>query len=175
MSMNMFRKLYYKLTTLFCFFATFSALFNLEEAGIGYACLYIFVGVLCFGTLPVGKREFNPKKPVRNILLLLVWALLGFGIMAVGIACLIDKPENISVLSLFLILPGFGLLIAYIVSIIITKDLFAILSVVLAIGGILLGSYSNGALLLQILTLLMLFSALACFVISVIKGIIADD
>ena len=86
--MKTFRKLYYKIVTLFCLISTFILMINLNKSGIGYSCFYLFAGVLCFGSWSVGKEEIDPDKPIRNILLLLAWSLLGFGIMAMGIIAL---------------------------------------------------------------------------------------
>lgn len=172
--MRVFRRLYYKFITLFCIFTTFSFVFNMDKAGMGYACFYIFVGLLCFGSLSVGKEEFDPDHPVRNILLLLGWSLLGFGITSMGVLCLIEKPENTSVMTAFLVIAALGLVVAYIVSIIKNKEIYAMISIALLVGGCVLGGNSTGRPVLIVLTLLTLLAAIALFVISLIKGAIDD-
>ena len=173
--MRVFRKLYYKLTTLFCFFAMFGFLFNMDSAGPVFGALYILIGMLSFGALSIGKRDFDPEKPVRNILLYFAWSLLGFSIMATGIATLLADKADASDPTMFLLLPGFGLFIAYIVTIFVTKDWLAILAVLLAIGGFVIGFNSNGVLVLQILTLVTLGAAILCFILSLFKGLLDDD
>ena len=173
--MKVFRRFYYKVMTLFCMFTTFSFVFNMEKTGVGNACFYIFVGVLCFGALSVGKEEFDPEKPVRNVLLLLGWSFLGFGITAIGILCLVEKPGNTSVITAFLVLAALTLLASYIISIIKNVEIFAILSIVLLIGGCFLGTISSGKPVLMVLTLVICFAAIALFVISLFKGPEEDD
>ena len=173
MDMRMFRKLYYKLTTLACLIAMFGFLFNMDKAGIGYGCLYILIGLLSFGTLSIGKEEFDTEKPIRNILLFLAWSLLGFGITAVGIATLIDK-SNGAFFTLFLIFGAFGFSVVYLISIIKNKDLYAILSVALFVIGLIIGANSNGVFVLGLLTMLMMLAAIVAFVYSIIKGITED-
>ncbi len=172
--MEIFRKLYYKIVTLFCMISTFVISFNTETMGVGYGCFCILVGLLYFGSFSVGKQEIDPDKPIRNILLLLLWSLLGFGIMAMGILAIIGTPENTSVLIMFLVLAGLGFLVAYVISIIRNKDWFAILSVVLVVVGFVIGSYSNGILILQILTLVTFLASIVCFIWSFIKGALDD-
>lgn len=172
--MTVFRKLYYKIVTLFCIFTTFSFVFNMERVGIGAACFYIFSGILCFGALSIGKEEFNPDRPVGNILLLLGWSLLGFEITSMGILCLIEKPENTSVMTAFLVIAALGLLVAYLVSIIKNKELYAILSIPLLIGGGLLAGLSTGKPVLAVLSILIILGALALFVYSLIKTALDD-
>lgn len=172
--MKIFRKLYYKLMLLACIVATFAFLFNVEGTGIGYGCFYMFVGLLCFGSRSIGKEEVDPDKPIRNILLLLVWSLIGFGMMSTGIAALVDKVENETFIMVFLALSGMGLIVAYVISIIKNKDWYAIISVVLFIGGLVLGGNSTGRPVLAVLTLVTLLAAIVVFVISLIKGL-ADD
>ena len=172
--MEKFRKLYYKLSILFCFIATFLFLCNVEESGIGYGCFYMFVGLICFGSLSIGKEKIDPDKPIRNILLFLVWSLLGFGMMATGIAALIDGVGNNTLIMIFLFFSGFGLIIAYVISIIKNKDLYAIISIALVVIGCVIGANSTGNMLLSILTLVSLFAAIVFFVISILKGL-ADD
>ena len=134
----------------------------------------MFVGLLCFGSWSIGKEEIDPDKPIRNILLLLMWSLLGFGMMATGIAALIDSVENYTFITVFLALSGMGLIVAYIISIIKNKDLYAIISVVLVVVGFIIGGNSTGRPFLAILTLVTLFASLAFFVVSLIKGLTDD-
>lgn len=65
--MEKFRKLYYKLVTLFCLFATFFYVFNMDKRGVGYGCFYIFVRLFSFGSLSIGKKEIDPEKPIGAI------------------------------------------------------------------------------------------------------------
>ena len=172
--MEMFRKIYYKLMLLVCLVATFAYLFNVEGKGVGYGCFYMLVGLLCFGSWSIGKEEIDPDKPIRNILALLLWSLVGFGMMATGLAALIDSRENATMILVFLTITAIALMIAYVISIIKNKDWYAIISVVLFVGGLVIGGNSTGRPLLAILTLLTLFAALAFFVISLLRGL-ADD
>lgn len=172
--MEMFRKLYYKLVTLICIVATFAFLFNMGENSVVYGCLYMFAGLLCFGSWSIGKEEIDPDQPIRNILLLLLWSMLGFGMVTTGIASLVDGVANYTLITVFLALCGVGLVVAYVISIIKNKDIYAIISVVLFIGGLIIGGNSSGSVILPILTLVTLFAAIVCFVISLIKGL-ADD
>jgi hypothetical protein len=134
----------------------------------------MFVGLLCFGSWSIGKEKVDPDQPIRNILLLLVWSILGFAMVTTGIASLIDGVGNNTLITVFLVLAGIGLVVAYIISIIKNKDIYAIISVVLFIGGLVIGGNSTGSVILPILTLITLFAALVCFVISLIKGL-SDD
>ena len=159
---------------LICMIATFAFLFNIEADGIGYGIFYMFVGLLCFGSWSIGKEEIDPDKPLRNILALLVWSFIGFGMTATGIAALVSTQENHTFIQVFLALTGIGLIIAYIISIIKNKDFLAIASVVLFIGGLVLGGNSTGRPVLAVLTLVTLFVALALFVFSLFKGSLDD-
>ena len=156
--------------------ATFVSVFNGDKTGVGFGCFYIVAGLLSFGSLSIGKERINPEKPIRNILFFLMWSLLGFSMMAIGIASLRNKSGDNSLLTMFLVLIGFALIIVYIISIIKNKDWFAILSVGLFALGIFLGVKSNnGMLILQILTLLTLLAAAVSFVISFFKSSWDDD
>ena len=171
MDIKFFRRLYYKLATLFCIVATFVYLLNMDKGGIGYAILYMFAGFVCFGSLSIGKEDLDPEKPIRNVLLFLGWSLIAFGIIAMGIASLIHTDEeNTSLLTAFLVLAGLGLIIIYVLTIILTLDWFAILSVALLVGGMVLGAYSNGIVILGILTILMLIGSAASFLLSLLYG-----
>lgn len=173
--MEKFRKLYYKLVTLFCLFATFFYLFSMDKRGVGYGCFYIFVGLLSFGSLSIGKEEIDPDKPIRNILFFLAWSLLGFGIMSMGILAMRQKADNESLMTAFLVLAGLGLMVAYIISIIKFKDWYAIISVALVVLGFFIGAKSNGMVILAILTLLTFLASIVFFVLSIIKGVFGDD
>ena len=129
---------------------------------------------MCFGALSIGREEFNPDRPVGNILLLLGWSLLGFEITAMGILCLIEKPENTSVMTAFLVLAALGLLVAYLVSIIMNKELFAILSIPVLVGGCLLAGISTGKPVLAVLSIIIILAALALFVFSLVKTALDD-
>ena len=172
--MEIFRKLYYKIVTLFCMISTFAISFNTETMGIGYGCFCILVGLMYFGSFSVGKEQINPDKPIRNILLLLLWSLLGFGVMSMGILALIGTPENNSLLIAFLVMAGLCFLVAYVISIIKNKDWYAIISIALVVLGFVIGSYSNGMLILQILTLATFLASIVCFILSFIKGLTDD-
>ena len=173
--MRKFRRLYYKISTLFCLVATFMFLFNMDQTGVGYGCVYILAGLVSFGSWSIGKEEIDPEKPIRNIFVLLVWSLLGFGMMAMGITTLKGKANDESLMTMFLVLTGLGLCIAYVVSIIKNKDIYAILSIVLIILTCFLGTKSTGKDFLAILTLLCLFASAACFLFSFIKGFFGGD
>ena len=170
--MEIFRKIYYKAVTLICIISMFVILFNMENVGIAQGVFCIISGLLCFGSWSVGKEEIDPDKPIRNILKLMVWSLIGFGTMSMGISFLINDTENNSVTAMFLILTAFALIIAYIISIIKNKDVYAILSVVLFIVGCVVGGISNGIFIVGFLSMLLLLAALGCFVFSLIKEII---
>ena len=142
--------------------STFAISFNTETMGIGYGCFCILVGLMYFGSFSVGKEEIDPDKPIRNILLLLLWSLLGFGVMSMGILALIGTPENNSLLIAFLVMAGLGFLVAYVISI------------ALVVLGFVIGSYSNGMLILQILTLATFLASIVCFILSFIKGLTDD-
>jgi hypothetical protein len=172
--MENFRKIYYKIVTLFCVIATFSIAVDSESLGIGKACFCIFVGMLYFGSFSIGKENIDPDKTVRNVLLLLLWSLLGFGIMAMGITALLDTNKDGWLLLAFLILASIGLTVAYVISIIRNKDVYAIISVVLVVAGFVIGGNSNGILILQILTLATFAAAIACFIFSFIKELEND-
>ena len=173
--MNVFRKFYYKILILFALASTFSFLFNGDSVGIGFGCFYVFTGILCFGALSIGRAEIDPEKIIRNILLFLLWALLGFGIMAMGIVALMGSEQTKDMLTMFLIFPGFALTIVYLISIIKNKEWFAIASVALVIGGFVLGANSNGIFILQLLTIVLLAAAVVLFVFSIFKGLADDD
>ena len=135
----------------------------------------MFAGVICFGSLSVGKEMIDPEKTIRNILQFFVWALLGFGMMSVGIANILGRGDEDSLMLGFMIgFVGLGLLIAYVVSIIKTKDYYAIASVALVVIGFVLGANSNGIFILGLLTMLCLLAALVLFVVSLLKGMIFD-
>lgn len=173
--MKIFRKLYYKLVTLLCLVSTFILLINFEKGGIGYGVFYLFTGALCFGSWSVGKEEIDPDKPIRNVLMLLAWSFLGFGIMAMGIVSLnVDPKANNSLLSAFLTMTFLVLIIVYVVAIIKNKDLYAILSVVLFILGCVVAGFSNGIFILGLLSLLIFLSAIVFFILSFIKGVAND-
>ena len=91
-----------------------------------------------------------------------------------GILALIGTPENNSVLIMFLVMAGLGFLIAYVISVIKNKDWYAIISIALVILGFVIGSYSNGILILQILTLATFLASIVCFILSFIKGLNDD-
>ena len=117
----------------------------------------------------------DPEKTIRNILQFFVWALLGFGMMSVGIANILGRGDEDSLMLGFMIgFVGLGLLIAYVVSIIKTKDYYAIASVALVVIGFVLGANSNGIFILGVLTMLCLLAALVLFVVSLLKGMISD-
>ena len=172
--MEKFRKIYYKITLIVCMASTFVYLFNVEGSGIGYGCFYMLIGLLCFGSWAIGKETIDPDKPIRNILALLLWSLVGFGMMATGVVALIDGRESETFIMVFLVLTALALMVAYVVSIIKNKDWFAIASVVLFIGGLVLGGNSTGRPVLAVLTLVTLFAALVVFVISMFRGL-EDD
>ncbi len=172
--MEVFRKLYNKLTILFCIITTFIFLINGENGGVGYACLYIFAGLLCFGVWSIGRENINPEKIIRNIFVLLLWSMLGFGMMAIGIISLGDNSGNNSALSAFLTITFFALVGVYIYVIIKNKDLFCIISVSLFIGGFIAGMLSEGIFIVQLLSLLMFVASIVFFVISFFKGTIDD-
>lgn len=172
--MTMFRKLYYKLVTLFCMIACFFLMFENDNAVVFKGCFCIFVGFLSFGSWAIGRETIDPDKPLRNILMLLVWSLVGFGIMTIGISLLVDERSNSSVILMFLVLGFFALIIAYLISIIKNKDWYAILSIVLFIGGLVVGGFANGIFIVGLLSLLILAAAIGCFVYSIIKGLTAD-
>ncbi len=172
--MEKFRKLYYKIVTLFCVIATFAMAVNSDSMGVVKACLCIFVGVLYFGSFAVGKENIDPDKPIRNVLLLLLWSLLGFGMMSLGITAIYDPTKDNWLLLAFLILASMGFAVAYVVSIIRNKDEFAIASVGLVVVGFIIGFISNGILVLQILTLLAFAASIGCFLYSFIKNL-QDD
>ena len=169
--MENFRKLYYKLAILFCFAATFVFMCNVDESGIGYGCFYMFVGLICFGSLSIGKEKIDTDKTIRNILLFFVWSLLGFGMMATGIAALIDGVGNHTLIMVFLFLSGFGLIIAYVISIFKNKDIYAIISLGLVVLTCVIGANSTGNPFLSVLTLITLFAAIGVFVFSIFKGL----
>ena len=169
-----FRKLYYKIVTLICLVSTFVFVFSMDKTGVGYGCFYIIVGLLSFGSLSIGKEEFDADKPIRNILLLLAWSLLGFSIMAMGIMALIEMNPDESIMTVFLVLAGLGLIVVYIISIIKNKDYFAILSILLVVAGFVCGGLSGDIMILRILTLVLLAGSLVSFVVSIIKGFSAD-
>ena len=172
--MEKFRKLYYKLATIFCMVVTFVYIFNTEAEGVGNACLYIFSSMVCFGALSVGKERIDPKKPIRNVLLYLGWSILGFGMMCMGIVALTDHPEKDALLAGFLVMLGFGLVIVYLISIIMNKDWWAIISVALFVGGFVAASNSNGDFVFGLFSLIIVALAIAAFVISIIRGIAED-
>ena len=173
--METFRKIYNKLTILFCLIITFVFMVNMEEGGIGYACLYIFAGLVCFGAWSIGREQIDPKKLIRSILLLFLWSLLGFGMMAIGVACIIaDKAGNNGLVTGFLIVTFFALILAYVYNIIRNKDWFAIASVVLFIIGFIIAAESGGVFIIGFFSLLIFLAAIASFVISLIRGIMED-
>ena len=167
--MTMFRKLYYKLVTLFCMIASFFLMFDNEEVVIFKGCFCIFVGFLSFGSWAIGKETINPDKPLRNILMLLLWSLIGFGIMTIGISLLVDERGNSSVILMFLVLGFFAFIITYLITIIKNKDWFAILSIVLFIAGLAFGGIGNDVIVFRPLCLITLAAAIGCFVYSIIK------
>ena len=176
--MRVFRRLYYKIVTLACIIALFYAVFNTDNVGVGYALAYMLIGFLCFGSWSIGKEKFDPEKPIRNFLLLLGWSLIGFGITFIGIMSLMEteaRPRSSEALIVVFTIAGFALIIAYIVSIIKNGDWLAILSIVLLVGGCFMGSLGNKYIIFRPLTLIAIFAALACFVLSLIKGACADD
>ena len=170
--MEMFRKLYYKLATLLCFISTFVIVFNIESGSTGYAIFCIFVGLVCFGSWSVGKAEIDPDKPIRNILLLLLWSMLGFGITAIGVTALISEKSSHGLLMAFLVIMSMALLIVYLITIIKNLDWFAILSVVLIVVGCVIAGNASGKPVLMVLSLIILAASIVCFVISIIKGIL---
>lgn len=172
--METFRKLYNKLTILFCLITTFIFMINSEAGGIGYACLYIFAGLLCFGVWSIGRKEIDPEKIIRTILLLLLWSMLGFGMMAIGVASLIGNAGDNGLVSAFLILTFFALIGAYVYTIIKNKDLFGIISVSLFVGGVIAGIFSEGIFFVQLLSLLLFVASIGFFVVSLFKGTIDD-
>ena len=145
------------------------------ESEVAFGCFFVFAGVICFGSLSIGKEMIDPEKTIRNILQFFVWALLGFGMMSVGIANILGRGDEDSLMLGFMIgFVGLGLLIAYVVSIIKTKDYYAIASVALVVIGFVLGANSNGIFILGVLTMLCLLAALVLFVVSLLKGMISD-
>ncbi len=170
--MEVFRKLYYKLTILSCIIVTFIFMLNAEKGGIGYACLYIFAGLLCFGCWSIGKEQIDPNKVIRNILLLLLWSLLGFGMMAIGVTSIIGNAGDNGLLTGFLTIMFFALIIVYIISIIKNKDIYAIISVALFVIGFVIAMASNGIFILGLLSLILFVVSIGLFIFSIIKGII---
>lgn len=152
----------------------FIILFNSEDIGIAAGSFCILTGLLCFGSWSIGKEQIDPEKPIRNIFKLLLWSLIGFGIMYIGISCLINDAENNSVTIMFLVLAALGLIVSYIISIIKNKDIYAIISVALFVIGCVVGGLSNGIFILQLLTLLIFAAAIVCFILSMIKGLAED-
>ena len=150
--MKLFRKLYYKFAILFCMFAMIGLLVNMSEVGYVYGPFCIFVGVICFGALPIGKEHFDTEKPIRNVFMYLMWSLLGFGITAMGISLVIGDGLNESLVTAALAVSGMILIILYVINIIKNKDIFAILAIVLVIGGCWLGTVAHNSLILKILT-----------------------
>ena len=155
--------------------ATFSYVFNIDNAGVGYGCFCMFVGLLCFGSWSIGKEEIDPEKPIRNILILSVWSLLGFGITSIGIKAMIHKPQNNSVMIAFLALAGMALIVVYIISIIKNKDVFAILSIVLLVLGCVIAANTDSLFPVGILALAIIAGAFVCFAISFFKNGSSDD
>ena len=171
--MGTFRKLYYKFAILFCMFAMFGLLADVSSAGILYGVFCIFVGIVCFGALPVGKENFDTEKPIRNIFAYLMWSLLGFGITATGISFIAGGKQDESLITAAFAVSGMILIVLYIINIIKNKDIFGILSILLLIGACCLGPVAGGILILQILTIIILVAALGCFLISLFK--VSDD
>ena len=168
--MKLFRRLYYKIVTLFCIISMFVILFSADNVGTGKGCFCVLTGLLCFGSWSIGKETIDPDKPIRNIFKLLLWSLLGFGIMSIGISCLINDVENNSVTIMFLVFAAFGLIISYIISIIKNKDWYAILSVVLFVVGCVVAGISNGIFIVGLLSLFIFAAAIVCLILSMIKG-----
>ena len=176
--MQAFRKLYYKLIVLLCIFATLFYVFDTEKRGVGYAIFYMFVGLLSYGSFAVGKGEIDPDKPIRNILLALGWALIGFGMMALGIVMLTPRPENAndSLIIMFLALGLMLFIILYLIHIIKNKQWLAIISVgVFIVGAVLLGfGQSINVMFVDILGLLVVFASFGLFIFSIIKEALED-
>ncbi len=169
--MSLFRKYYYKIITLFCTISMFSLVFNAEgSSGIFVGCFCIITGLLSFGSWSIGKEEIDPEKPIRNIFALLLWSLLGFGIMSLGISFLVSDMEKHSMTIVFLVFAGFGLAISYFISIFKNKDYYAIASIALCVAGFVAGGLSGEILILRILTILLLLSSIVCFVLSMLFG-----
>ena len=176
--MRKFRKLYYKLIILLCIFATFFFVFDVEKRGVGYAIFYMFVGLLSFGSFAVGKEEIDPDKPIRNILLALGWALIGFGMMALGMVMLTPRPENAnnSLIIMFLALALMAFIVFYLIHIIKNKQWIAIISVgVFILGAVLIGvGQSINVFIVDILGLLTVFASFGLFIYSIIKEALED-
>ena len=164
-----FRKLYYKIATLICLFSTLGYIFNVESKGVGYACFYIFAGLLSFGSLSIGKENIDYNKTVRNVLMYLAWSMLGFGMMAVGISALNEKLEYSDIAFFFVLMACLALIIIYVVTIFKNLEIYAIASLVLTIGGFALAANSNGIFILGFLSLLILLAAIVFFVLSIFK------
>ena len=179
--MRKFRKLYYKLIVLLCIFATFFFLFGVEKRGVGYAVFYMFVGLLSFGSFAVGKGEMDPDKPIRNILTALGWSLVGFGMMALGITMLKERPENAndSLIIMFLALGLMLFIVLYVIHIIKHKQWLAIISLgVFIVGAVFIG-FGQGitgafGFILDLLGLLTVLASFGLFVFSLIKDAIDE-
>ena len=176
--MRKFRNLYYKLIILLCIFATLFFLFDSEKRGVGYAVFYMFVGLLSYGSFAVGKGEMDPDKPIRNILTALGWAIIGFGMMALGIVMLTPRQENSndSLIIMFLALGLMLFIILYLVHIIKNKQWMAIISVgVFILGAVIIGvGQSINIFVVDILGLLTVVASLGLFIFSIIKEAIDD-
>ena len=176
--MRKFRKLYYKLIILLCIFATLFYVFDTEKRGVGYAIFYMFTGLLSYGSFAVGKGEMDPDKPIRNILTALGWAIIGFGMMALGIVMLTPRPENAndSLVIMFLVFGLMLFIILYIIHIIKNKQWMAIISVgVFIVGAVILGfGQSINVFIVDMLGLLTVFASFGLFIYSLIKDAIDD-
>ncbi len=179
--MRKFRNLYYKLIILLCIFATFFFLFDVEKRGVGYSVFYMFVGLLSFGSFAVGKGEIDPDKPIRNILTALGWSLVGFGMMALGITMLKERPENAndSLIIMFLALGLMLFIVLYIIHIIKHKQWLAIISLgVFIVGAVFIGfgQGTTGAFgfILDLLGLLTVLASFGLFIFSLIKDAIEE-
>lgn len=172
--MNKFRKLYNKLTILFCLITTFVFMLNEEKGGVGFACLYIFAGLLCFGVWSIGREHIDPDKVIRTLLLLFLWSMLGFGMMAIGITSLIGTAGDNGLISAFLIVTFFVLIGVYVYTIIRNKDIFGIISVVLFVAGFIIAMFSNGIVIVGVLSLILFVVSIGLFLFSLIKGFISD-
>lgn len=174
--MRKFRNLYYKLIVLLCIFATLFYLFDAAKRGVGYAIFYMFVGLLSYGSFAVGKGEMDPDKPIRNILTALGWALIGFGMMALGIVMLTprDANSNDSFIIMFLALALMLFIILYLIHIIKNKQWMATISVGVFILGAVIVGFGQGIAIIGILGLLIVLASFGLFIYSLIKETIDD-
>ncbi len=171
--METFRKFYYKLVTLFCIITTFVFMLDTEASGIGYGCLYIIAGLLCFGAWSIGREQIDPEKFVRTLLLLLAWSMLGFSMMAIGITALLGGGENGLILA-FLVIMLLVLVVVYIISIIKNKEIYAIISILLFAVAFTIGCLNTGIFIVELFMFILFIAAFGFFIFSLIKSAISD-